>query len=320
MHDLIIAYQQDEAWRKLSPVTQRGYRQCFKLIEAWAGDAPVRTIDTVRIQNLLRAFRDRPAYGNAVVRVVRLLRPCARLQGGGAVNAAERPGLAGIAPSGRLWPRQAVVDFVAQADAAGWHSVGTAVLLNEWLGQREADLLRMPRSVYRDGPLLITQRKTGASVALPLDMVPILKERLAAELVCARETSATTILVNDKTGRPWNEHSFRHVFAELRAKLGNVAYELDHLLPGRDMVDPGAFRVRAKDLTFMHLRHTAITRLGEAGSPPGEIAAISGHSLKTVTEILERYLVRTATVARAAFQRRLDAEAQAAKPVQEKAG
>jgi integrase len=89
-------------------------------------------------------------------------------------------------------------------------------------------------------------------------------------------------------------------------------YELDHLLPGRDMADPDALTVRGADLTFMHLRHTAITRLGEAGCPPHEIAAISGHSLKTVTDILERYLVRTAAIARVAFQRRLDAEAASA--------
>ncbi len=309
IRDLIITYQQDEAWQRLSPVTQRGYRQCMKLIEAWAGDAPVRAIDTVRVQNLRAAFRQRPAYGNAVVRVLRLLLGWARLHGWVTTNAAERPGLLGTAPSGLLWPRQAVVDFVAQADAAGWPSVGTAVLLNEWLGQREADLLRMPRSVYRDGALLITQRKTGAGVALPLDMVATLRERLAAELARARATVATTILVNDRTGRPWNEHTFRHVFSTIRARLEARSYELEHLLPGRDMADPEAFTVRARDLTFMHLRHTAITRLGEAGCAPNEIAAISGHSLKTVTDILERYLVRTATVARVAFQRRLDAEA-----------
>jgi hypothetical protein len=44
--------------------------------------------------------------------------------------------------------------------------------------------------------------------------------------------------------------------------------------------------------------------------PIAEIAAITGHSLKTVDTILERYLVRTGTLAASAFQKRLAAEQQ----------
>lgn len=85
-------------------------------------------------------------------------------------------------------------------------------------------------------------------------------------------------------------------------------WEIDHLMPGRDMADPGAFKVRTLDLTFMALRHTAVTRLAEAECDTQLISAISGHSLATVQSILERYMVRTSKMARLAFGKRLAAE------------
>ena len=45
-----------------------------------------------------------------------------------------------------------------------------------------------------------------------------------------------------------------------------------------------------------------------AGATHALIAAISGHILASVKTILERYLVRTAKMARAAFAKRLEAE------------
>ena len=86
-------------------------------------------------------------------------------------------------------------------------------------------------------------------------------------------------------------------------------------MPGRDMHDPQAFKIRMTDLTFMHLRHTGITRLGEAEVDPTLISTVSGHSLVTINAILARYMVRTSKMATLAFQRRLDAEAVKAETV-----
>jgi integrase len=51
------------------------------------------------------------------------------------------------------------------------------------------------------------------------------------------------------------------------------------------------------NLHFHDLRGTAVTMLSEAGSNPQQIATITGHSLKTVTVILDRYLARTRALA-----------------------
>jgi hypothetical protein len=67
-------------------------------------------------------------------------------------------------------------------------------------------------------------------------------------------------------------------------------------------------------LTFMYLRHTAVTRQAEAECDATLIHAITGHSIVSVEAILRRYLVRTRKLARVAFQKRLDAEGLAPPP------
>ena len=118
------------------------------------------------------------------------------------------------------------------------------------------------------------------------------------------------IIVDEKTGRAYSEDAFRHAFAEVRAELAKErpTFELDHLLPGRDIEDPNAFIIDTVKLWFMHLRHTALVRQEEAGSERSLISAVSGHSLKSIDQILERYHVRTRKLARLAFEKRLKAE------------
>ncbi len=328
--DLIRLYQADPAYTRLAGTTRRGYQQCLRKLEDWAADAPVRAIDTVRVQRLKAGLAATPAYANAVVRVLRLLLAFGRHQGWLQLNPAERPGLLETEDDSLIWPREAVDLFVATADAMGQHAMGTAVLLNEWIGQRQGDLLRMPMSVIRAGTLVLRQSKTGAAVSLPVSTVPRLKARLDAELarraatLAARHAAAeaagrafvapTTILLSDETGMPWKSDNFRHVFARVRAKLAEThpGFAIEYLLPGRDMTDPGAFTVATADLTFQALRHTMITRQAEAGSDTTLISAISGHAQTTVHQIMARYMVRTAELARVAFQSRLQAEAPAA--------
>ena len=55
------------------------------------------------------------------------------------------------------------------------------------------------------------------------------------------------------------------------------------------------------ELHFHDLRGTAVTLLSEAGCTPQQIATITGHSLKTVHRILERYLARTRGLAEQAI-------------------
>lgn len=65
----------------------------------------------------------------------------------------------------------------------------------------------------------------------------------------------------------------------------------------RDRWNETASRAKIDDLHFHDLRGTAVTMLAEAGCTTPEIAAITGHSMKTVDTILDRYLSRTKALA-----------------------
>lgn len=318
IHALISAYRGSEAFTRLRPSTKRGYLQCLEKIGEWAGNAPVRAIDWQRIEKLKGGrLKATPSFRNAVLRVLRILLGRAVKLGWIQHNPAEKPGLQGIPASGLIWPPEAVAAFVATADRMGRWSVGTAVMLDEWIGQRQGDVLHMPRSVWRGDNLVIRQSKTGAGVMLPIGMVPQLVARLEGELarLDARFARATVkpaqLIVDEATGRAYNADRFRHVFAEIRAETAKThpTFEVGYLLPGRAMEDPHAFTVKMTDLWFMHLRHTAITRLAEVDCDIPTIAAVSGHAAKSVEIIMGRYLVKTSKLARLAFQKRLDAEA-----------
>ena len=127
-------------------------------------------------------------------------------------------------------------------------------------------------------------------VILPVHVVARLVERMRAE----RERpgavlSPEHLLLHDRTGQEWSGDVFRHVVAIARAKAAET-------LPS------------CADLRFAELRHTAVTRLHESGADELGIAGITGHSPKTVREILDRHhLVRTAE---RAFRTRLAAEGQ----------
>jgi len=77
------------------------------------------------------------------------------------------------------------------------------------------------------------------------------------------------IILPNGRGRPWAPNAFRKAWGAAAAKAGIIG------------------------LHFHDLRGTAVTRLSEAGCTPQEIARFTGHSLRDVAAILDRYLART---------------------------
>ena len=60
-------------------------------------------------------------------------------------------------------------------------------------------------------------------------------------------------------------------------------------------------KAKITGLTFHDLRGTAVTRLAEAECSHAEIAAITGHSMRDVGAILDKYLARTDKISLAAI-------------------
>lgn len=288
---LIVDYKSSRWWLDLAARTQREYARVLDAIFDWAGDLPVRAITPRAVQAfhdaMLRAgAREAPHRAAAAVRVLRLLLQVGVRLGYCETNAAARPGLAS-APRRRdpqLWTRAELDHMVATADQLGWRSIGTAIVVNAWVGQRVSDLLVAP-PIPAEGPWVIRQSKTGRTVALPVGTVPEIVARLA---VAGQGTER--LLTHDRHGGPWTIYAFDDAFAAVRQAAAATLPSCGRLL-------------------FRELRHYAATRLHEAGVDAIGIAAITGHSEQTVRQVLERhYLVRTVRAAEAAFARRVATE------------
>ncbi|WP_375456606.1 integrase [uncultured Methylobacterium sp.] len=115
--------------------------------------------------------------------------------------------------------------------------------------------------------------------------------RTSGERECDNRLSVISAMLSwaQENGRLPANHirGFRR-FARLWEQAANEVGLRQVMLPG--LATPVS-------LHFHDLRGTAVAMLSEAGCNPQQIAAITGHSLKTVTVILDRYLARTRALA-----------------------
>lgn len=296
---LIAAYKSHWRYTKeLSPSTKAGYTHNFKIISSWAGDAPVKSITAKAVQALYEGMRDeRPALAASVIRTLRLLMQHGIRENWITENPAAKPGLKHKAKKGTIWSPEAVRHFVKTADEMDLFSLGTAVMLNEWIGQRRGDVIDITPAAYRGGCLHICQNKTTADTILPVDLIPALKARLDEQMARnAKFETPPTKLIPMESGQDWQESWFTHQVANVRAIAIQTMPEMEGLI-------------------FKDLRHTAVTRLAEVGCPIPQIAAITGHSFRTCQEIVDRYNIRTKQMAVEAFNLRIAAEAARLRPV-----
>lgn len=291
---------------RLASASRRDYRRYLRLLEDWAGDQPIRAITAPMAQDLYETLLQagRHAKANAAIRVLRLLLSDAQRRGLVSQNVARRPGMIGTAPRVRIWTRAEIAAVVDWADALDLPSIGDAVLLAAYTGQRQGDLLRLawqqieaPIGAAGSGHVVrLKQGKRGALVAVPL--VPAVVDRLAD----ARRRQRThglpardlaPVLPCELTGRAWVADTFRHRFSEAREA---AAKDVPSLLG----LPASTGRPAQPAATFLDLRDTAVTRLAEAGCTVPEISSITGHAAESAHQILRHYLASTSEQAAAA--------------------
>ena len=271
---LIAAYKASRHYQTKKPATRKGYDHLLTVLIRWAGDTPIAAITAPRIQVLYESLYDRtPGGANHLITMLRTVLAYAVLMGKLPANPASKPRLMGTRRRHQIWPESGMEAAVRAADTLGYHSLGTAVMMAYFLAQRPTDVREMTRASYRDRMFIFRQSKTGAAIDVPA--VAELQRRMAAEL--ARHDHLT-ILICETTGRPWTEENLSHVFARVRAQALEEAPEIG-------------------DLLFRDFRRTGVVQLALAGCTIPQIASVSGHSLKTVHEILETYLPRTSELA-----------------------
>lgn len=303
---LIAKYlESPEFTELLRDSTRRSYRPDIDLIREWCGDISVHSITPKLCKDLYNTLRRRaPTRAGKVVVVGRLLWKWGKGEDLVTTNPwVDTKVRAPARETPKLWTREAVRHFVAVADRLGEHGAATAVMLNSWLGQRKADVLAWDRRKLRDGVLALTQQKTGANVELPVGIVPQLMARLRADDARAaqRGIQSTFLIYDPRTGQPYTDSSMRVVFNRVRdaAVAGLPATDDGPALPAMpDMAD----------LDMMHLRHTAVTALLDAGCNAERVRAITGHTLGSITQIMELYGLATRKQAGDAFRLRMTAE------------
>jgi hypothetical protein len=199
--------------------------------------------------------------------------------------------------------------LVAAADAIGRPSIGDAIYLGLFTGQRQTDRLALKDEGLINGRRHFRQSKTSALVAIK--ETPQLAARLAQarirvaalKIKLGLRDMPATVVVDETSGRAYNEHTYRHLFAEIRSLAingyGNVAP-----CPSLAFINE---RTGAPD--FKHdqdLRDTCVMLLDRSGSDLMSICDVTGHSYQSAQLIMKHYRARNAARADAAIDKLVD--------------
>lgn len=275
----------------IAPDTLRFYRSMIKPWLACAGEEPAAALDAEIIESLYKTQKAARGHSTAHAAYRALLAVLAfgvRIKW---LPANEAKGLKLSRPRGRLrlGAPEEIKALVDAADAipaletlggAEGRLIGDAIVAALWTGQRQQDLLACDLGhQLRDGFLIFartheadfSQQKVRGRVdeggQAHVKVLPPLAMRLRGR--------SSGLLLPAPGGVRWNAHTFRHAFAEVRARAAQACPS-------------------AASLQFRDLRDTAVTRLALAGVTIADIALWTGHSLKTIEAILkEHYLVST---------------------------
>lgn len=175
-----------------------------------------------------------------------------------------------------VWLPEHIDAFMAAAEI----DMQRAMILGLHSGQREGDIRKMPWISYDGHRLKFRQSKSESQTKrrrgrlINLDCTKALKEMLDGI------ERFSPFILTSKTGKQFTKRYFNRRWDDTMKKAGLEKV----MLP--DQVEP-------VKLHFNDLRGTTVTLLAEAGCTVPEIASITGHSLKTVYSILEKYLSRT---------------------------
>jgi hypothetical protein len=280
MGALIRSWESGQHYKAKKPTTQKGYSYHAGLIDDWSASLnhpDVAKISFGKIEAFLALYDDRPTTRRHVKIVLKMLLDHARKLGW---RVGDNP-LADMkmgAPKSRvtIWEREDVDLLVDTARALSWPAVA-ALILTEWeIGQRLTDAILFRRGAEYEGRVFrFAQSKTGQWVTIPVS--PLLGELIDATAT----TDSIYLFVNPETGKPFEGNRLSCVFRLIR----------------------NASKTNRK-LTLRALRHSCVVQLARAESSIAYIASVTGHSIASAEQILQRYLPRDNDMAWAAQVKR----------------
>jgi integrase len=156
-------YLPSEQFTELAEKTKVGYKRALLQIERWAGDQPVRAVSRKAIKAWQRALEESTSRlsAAATLRVLRIVMGVAVDEGIVTVNPALKLRLATPNERDRVWSDNEIERFCTTAKAKNRRSLAVAVQLALWLGQRQADVLKLGWSKVdlAKGLVFVKQRK-----------------------------------------------------------------------------------------------------------------------------------------------------------------
>jgi integrase len=241
----VIAYYRSVAFINLAPETQRTRRNILEAFRRDNGDKRLAMLERRHIADMVSEKAAlTPAAAQGFLKAIRALTHFC--QSIGMIDHDPAAGVKGV----KL--RSAGIYTWTEGDIAGFatkHPIGSrarlALALLLYTAQRRSDVIRMGRQHIRDGAIHVTQRKTGAVLAVPLH------PELAAIIEATPSDHLTFLVTRD--GSPFSPAGFGNLFRKWCNEAG---------LP--------------KKCSAHGLRKAACRRLAEAGCSAPEIMSISG--------------------------------------------
>lgn len=276
---LIGDYSLSPEFAKRAVSTQKEYRRMLTRIEEKFGDMPITALADPRVRSDFLSWRADVAKTSGGREADNRLSVVSAMLSWGIENGRvfhnHISGFRRLHKSDRsdlIWLPEHVDAFMAVAPV----ELQRALILALHTGQRQGDLLRLSWNNYDGFTISLRQNKGGRRVQIPCTAT--LRQMIDGL------TRTAAVVLTTKTGRPWTARYFKAQW-ETATKAAGIS-----------------------DLHFHDLRGTSVTMLSEAGCTVPQIAAITGHSLKTVTGILDKYLSRTRELAGEAISRFENAE------------
>jgi hypothetical protein len=275
--------------KPLSPRTVKWYKAMAGLVARTDPDLWAASADAMSAAQWARFIeRIEAAHGLDTARAVRATLSMAFGRMGIRTRKGERPlrdaRLPAPPPRLRVASLGDMLHLVATADAMGRPEIGDSVMLGLMTCQRQGDRLALEGGQMVGGEIMLRQRKTGRALLVPANPVVLRRLEAARQRRQSQQVQWPQLVIDERAGRPWAEGGdhYRHVFAAIRDKAAATA--------------PALAGLRDQDL-----RDIGITWLANAGCDAIRIAAISGHSLASIHQVLRHYLSAHPDQARAAI-------------------
>lgn len=274
---LIRDFQQSIVWKKRAESTKKEYIRIFKFWEGKYGSCPLDALADKKFRKAVLDWHAKFAEtkpreaDNRVAVLARVLSWAARdsdlkanvLDTFTRAYEGDR--------SDKIWLPEHVEAFMAVAN----DEMRLALVLALHTGQRQGDIRKMAWSNYDGTHLKVRQGKSQRGD----------KPGRLVRIKCTNALKATLdalprrspLIMPTKTGRAFQKRYLARQWEETATTAGVTG------------------------LNFHDLRGTTVTLLFEAGCTIGEIVDVTGHSVRTAQDILDKYLARTGRMADSAI-------------------